>query len=83
MFLFLFKVMFLFIGYLFSLDVVLDLGDFDLHGVYLLVLDQRDWSRLAVLESLKGEVGQRDVPLTVVLLPFPVKSMRLANQLPS
>lgn len=58
--------------HLLSLDVVLDLGDFDLHGVDLLVLDQRDGGGLAVLDGLEGQVSQRDVPLTVVLLPFSV-----------
>lgn len=58
--------------HLLSLDVVLDLGYFDLHGVDLLVLDQRDRSGLTVLDGLEGQIGQWDVPLTVILLPLSV-----------
>lgn len=58
--------------HLFSLDLVLDLGDFDLHGVDLLVLDQRDGGGLTVLDGLEGQVSQWEVPLTVILLPFSV-----------
>lgn len=57
---------------LLSLDLVLDLGDFDLHGINLLILDQRDGGGLTVLDGLEGQVSQWDVPLTVILLPFPV-----------
>lgn len=58
--------------HLFSLDLVLDLGYFDLHGVDLLVLDQRDRGGLTVLDGLEGQISQRDVPLTVILLPLSV-----------
>lgn len=54
------------------MDLVLDQGDFDLNGVDLLILDQRDGGGLAVLDGLEGQVGQWDVPLTVILLPFSV-----------
>ena len=43
--------------HLLSLDLVLDLGDFDLHGVDLLILHQRDGGGLAVLEGLEGQVS--------------------------
>lgn len=59
--------------YLLSLNLILYLGDFDLHGVDLLVLDQRDGGGLAVLNGLKGQICQRDVPLTVILLTFAVR----------
>lgn len=58
--------------HLFSLDLVLDLGYFDLHGVDLFVLDKRDGGGLAVLDGLEGQISQWDVPLTIILLPFPV-----------
>lgn len=58
--------------HLLSLDLILDLGDFDFHGVNLLILDQRDGGGLTVLNGLEGQVSQWDVPLTVILLPFSV-----------
>lgn len=59
-------------SHLFSLDLILDLGYFDLHGINLLILDERDGVGLAVLDGLEGQISQWDVPLTVVLLPFSV-----------
>lgn len=59
--------------YLLSLDLILDLGYLDLHGVDLLVLDQRNRGGLAVLDGLEGQVSQRDVPLAIILLTFPVR----------
>lgn len=58
--------------HLFSLDLILDLRYFDLHGVDLLVLDQRNGGGLTVLNGLEGQISQWDVPLTVILLPFSV-----------
>lgn len=58
--------------HLFSLDLILDLGHFDLHGIDLLVLDQRNGGGLTVLNGLEGQISQWDVPLTVILLPFSV-----------
>lgn len=58
--------------HLLSLDFVLDLGDFDLHAVDLLILDQRDGGGLTILNGLEGQVSQWDVPFTVILLPFSV-----------
>lgn len=58
--------------HLFSLDLVLELGYFDLHGIDLLILDQGDWGGLAVLNGLEGQIGQWDVPLAVILLSFSV-----------
>lgn len=63
-------------SHLLPLNLVLDLGYFDLHGVDLLVLDQRDGGGLAVLDGLEGQVCQRDVPLAVVLLTFSVRRQR-------
>lgn len=60
------------LSHLLSLDLILDLGDFNLHGVDLLILDQRDGGGLAVLDGLEGHISQWDVPLTVILLPFPI-----------
>lgn len=54
------------------MDLVLDQGDFDLYGVDLLILDQRDGAGLTVLNGLESQVSQWDVPLTVILLPFSV-----------
>lgn len=58
--------------HLFSLDLILDLGYFDLHGIDLLVLDQRNGGGLTVLNGLEGQISKWDVPLTVILLPFSV-----------
>lgn len=63
---------FVLLAHLLSLDLILDLRYFDLHGVDLLVLDQRDRCGLAVLDGLEGQISQWNVPLTVILLPFPV-----------
>lgn len=55
------------------MDIVLDLGDFDLQCINLLILNERNGAGLTVLDGLKGQVSQGDVPLTVILLPFPVE----------
>ena len=60
------------IPHLLSLDLILDLGDFNLHCINFLILDQRDRGGLTVLDGLEGQVSQWDVPLTVILLPFPI-----------
>ena len=58
-------------AHLLSLDVTLDLGDLDLHGVQLLVQHQGDVGRsLRLVHRLEAEVRERDVPLAVVLLGF-------------
>lgn len=59
-------------SYLLSLDLILDLGDFDLHSINLFLLDQRDGRGFTVLNVLKRQVSQWDVPLTVILLRFSV-----------
>lgn len=62
--------------HLFSLDVVLDLGYFDLYNFDPLILDQRDGGGLTVLDGLEGQISQRDVPLTVIMLPLSGGEMR-------
>lgn len=57
--------------HLLSLDVALDLGDLDLHGIQLLVQHQGDAGcGLRLVHRLKAEVREWDVPLAVVLLGF-------------
>lgn len=44
-------------SYLFTLDVALELGDLDLHGIQLLVWHKRDvWHRLGVIHHLEAEI---------------------------
>lgn len=57
--------------FLLSLDVTLDLGDLDLHGIQLLVQHQGDVGcSLGLVHCLEAEIRERDVPFTVVLLGF-------------
>lgn len=57
--------------YLFPLDVVLDLGYLDLHGIQLLIRYQWDVGHcLRLIHHLETEVSERDVPLAVILLAF-------------
>lgn len=60
--------------YLFSLDVVLHLGDLDLHGIQFFVRHEWDVGHcLRLIHSLEGEVCERNVPFTIILLAFPEK----------
>lgn len=57
--------------YLFPLDVVLDLGYLDLHGIQFLIRYQRDIGHcFRLIHHLETEVSERDVPLAVILLAF-------------
>lgn len=56
--------------YLLSLDLTAEVWDLDLHGVELFIGDLGDGKWLGLLGTLEGQLGQGDVPLTVVLLVF-------------
>lgn len=59
-------------SHLLSLDVTLDLGDFDLQGVQFLIRHHRDVGhRLQFIHRLEAEIRERNVPFTVILLGFP------------
>lgn len=58
-------------SHLLSLDVALDLGDFDLQGIQFLIWHQRDVGQcLQFVHHLEAEVRERNVPFTVILLGF-------------
>lgn len=58
-------------SHLLSLDIILDLGYLDLHGIQLLVQHQRDaGSCLRLVHRLEAEIREWDVPLAVILLGF-------------
>lgn len=57
--------------YLFPLDVVLDLGYLDLHGIQFLIRYQWDVGHcLRLIHHLETEVSEWDIPLAVILLAF-------------
>ena len=58
------------IRYLLSLDLTAEVRDLDLHGVELFIGDLGDGKWLGLLGALEGQLGQGDVPLTVILLVF-------------
>ena len=62
-----------FLAYLLSLDLTADVADLDLDGVQLLVGHLGDGEGLGLLGTLEGQLAQRDVPLTVILLALPAR----------
>lgn len=57
--------------YLFTLDVILDLGYLDLHGIQFLIRYQWDIGHcLRLIHHLETKVSEWDVPFAVILLAF-------------
>lgn len=63
--------------YLLFLDLVLQGRDLDLHLLYLVLRQDLDtMTRVRVVQGLKGQVCQRDVPLALILLMAAVDEKR-------
>lgn len=62
---------FFFVFYLFTLDIILDLGYLDFHGIQFLIRYQWDVGNcLGLIHHLETKVSEWDVPFAVILLAF-------------
>lgn len=68
--------------YLLFLDLVLQGWDLDLHLLYLVLRQDLDaMTRVRVVQGLKGQVCQRDVPLALVLLMTSVHENKMKGSI--